>query len=94
MPVVPMVLWSVWSTLALLLAVLVMYRASLVRDEEDLLFLDDNFAHEKAAQAALLARIARVEPVVRVTQWMVAGMSTIVMIYYVRDIMVQLNFLH
>jgi hypothetical protein len=94
MTFVQMVLWSAWSTLALLLAVLFMYRASLVRDEEDLLFLDDSLAHEKAAQMVLLARIARVEPVVRVTQWLVAGMSTVVIVYYVRDIMLQLNMLH
>lgn len=94
MTLIQMVLWSVWSTLALLLAVLFMYRASLVRDEEDLLYLDDTFAREKAAQTALLARIARVEPVVRTTLWMVAGMSAVVVIYYARDIMFQLNFLH
>jgi hypothetical protein len=94
MTFVQMVLWSVWSSLALLLAVLFMYRASLVRDEEDLLFLDDSFAHEKAAQAALMARINKVEPIVRATQWMVAGMSTIVVVYYARDIMFQLNILH
>ena len=94
MTVASLILWSVWIALALFLAVLYIYRSSLERDEEDQIFLDDSFAHEQAAQAAIAARVARVEPMVRVAWWLVAAMSGVVVVYYVRDIMVQLNIVH
>ena len=94
MTVVSMVMWSVWAAFALFLAVLFIYRSSLTRDEEDQIFLDDSFDHEKAQQAVIMAKVARVEPLVRVALWMVAAMSAVVVAYYIRDILLQLNIIH
>lgn len=94
MTVASMVLWSVWSVFALLMAGLYIYRSSLTRDEEDQIFLDDSFDHEKVHQAAIVARVAKVEPLVRVARWLVVAMTAVVVVYYVRDIMVQLNVIH
>lgn len=90
MTVVP-VMWTVWSAMVLIMAALYIYRSSLTRDEEDQIFLDDSFDHEKTAQAAIIARVSKVEPLLRAAQWMVAGMTVIVVAYYVRDILVHLN---
>jgi hypothetical protein len=85
------VMWTVWCALVAVMAALYLYRTSLTRDEEDQIFLDDSFDHEKTAQAAIVAKVSKVEPVLRVAQWMVAGMTVIVLAYYVRDILVHLN---
>jgi hypothetical protein len=91
MMVSSMVVWSVWAVFALFMAVLYIYRYGLSRDEEDQIFLDESFDHEKAHQAAISARVAKVEPVVRIARWLVAAMSVVVVAYYVRDVMLQLQ---
>lgn len=85
------VMWTVWCGLVAVMAALYVYRTSLTRDEEDQIFLDDSFEHEKTAQAVIVAKVSKIEPVLRVAQWMVAGMTVIVLAYYVRDILVHLN---
>jgi len=85
------VMWTVWCAVVVLMAGLHVYRSSLTKDEEDQIFLDDSFDHERMAQAAIVARVSKVEPILRVAQWLVAGMTAIVLAYYVRDILVHLN---
>lgn len=88
------VMWTVWCALVGVMAALYVYRSSLARDEEDQIFLDDSFEHEKTAQAAIVARVSKVEPLLRVSEWMVAGMTVVVLAYYVRDILVHLNLIN
>jgi hypothetical protein len=85
------VMWTVWSALVLVMAALYIYRSNLTRDEEDQLFLDESFDHEKMAQAAIVARVSKVEPLIRVSQWLVIAMTVVVLAYYVRDILAHLN---
>ena len=85
------VMWTVWAAFVVFTAAVYIYRSSLTRDEEDQIFLDDSFEHEKAAQAIIVSRVARIEPLVRVGVWLVVAMSAVVVVYYARDIMVQLN---
>ncbi|HTW62385.1 MAG TPA: hypothetical protein VMD55_11300 [Terracidiphilus sp.] len=85
------VMWIVWSFFVVIMAALYIYRSSLTRDEEDQIFLDDAFEHEKMAQSAIVARVTKVEPVIRVSQWLVIAMTMFVLVYYVRDILVHLN---
>ena len=67
------------------------YRSSLTRDEEDQIFLDDSFEQEKAEQAVIAAKVAKIEPLARVARWLVLGMTVIVIAYYVWDMGVQLH---
>lgn len=94
MTYVVMALWSVWSAFALFLAVLHVYRSSLGRDEEDQIFLDDSFDHQKAEQAVITARVAKIDPWIRIASWLLAAVSVLVVIYYVRDVLLQLNIVH
>jgi hypothetical protein len=91
MTVAAIVMWSVWAAFALYLAVLFIYRSSLARDEEDQIFLDESFDHEKAHQAVIAARVAKVEPLVRMARWLVVAITVVVIVYYVRDVMLQLH---
>ncbi len=85
------VMWTAWAALVVITAGLYIYRSNLTRDEEDQIFLDDSFEHEKVEQAAIVARAQKLEPTLKVAQWLVVAMTAVVLIYYVRDILVHLN---
>jgi hypothetical protein len=84
-------MWTVWAAFVVFTAAVYLYRSSLTRDEEDQIFLDDSFEHEKAAQAVIVSRVAKVEPLVRVGRLLVIAMTAVVIVYYAHDIMVQLH---
>ncbi len=86
-------MWIIWSAFVIFMAAMYLYRSSITKNEEDQIFLDDSFAHEKAEQAVIAARASRVEPVVRIARWLVVAMTVFVIAYYIRDILVQLRVL-
>jgi hypothetical protein len=88
MTLVPM-MWTVWGGLAVVVAALYLYRSSLTRDEEDQIYLDDAFQHEKMAQEAILAKVGKIEPVLRVSVWLVGGWTLLLAAYYIWDIVTQ-----
>lgn len=89
MTMVP-VMWAVWAVLVLFLAALYVYKSRLERDEEDQIFLDDSFDHERTAQAAIVARVNKLQPIMRVSMILAIAASLFVAVYYLRDIYVQL----
>ncbi len=93
MALVP-VMWTVWSALVILMACLHLYRSTLARDEEGQIFLDESFNHEKAAQETIVAKVNKIEPMLKALQWAVGVMTAIVVAYYIYDILVQLNVIH
>ena len=93
MTLVP-IMWTVWGVIVASMLLLHIYRGSLEKNEDDQIFLDDSFDHERAAQMAIVARVQKVEPALRVLKWLALAMSVVVVIYYIRDIMVQLNVIH
>jgi hypothetical protein len=70
------------------------YRGSLEKNEDDQIFLDDSFDHERAAQSAIIAKVHKIEPALRLAKWLALAMTLVVVVYYIRDIMLQLNILH
>jgi heme/copper-type cytochrome/quinol oxidase subunit 2 len=88
MTLVPM-MWIVWGVLAVLAAALYLYRSSLTRDEEGQIYLDDAFQHEKTAQEALVAKVSKVEPALRVSIWLIGIWTLMVVAYYVWDVVAQ-----
>jgi hypothetical protein len=88
------IMWIVWSAIAVLMVGLHIYRSSLEKDEEDQLFLDDSFEHERVANAAIVARASKVEPLVAVSHWLLAAASVVVIVYYAWDIMLRLGVVH
>ena len=88
MTLVP-VMWSVWGALVLLVAGLYIYRSRLERDEEDQIFLDDSFDHERAAQAAIVAKVNKVQPILRVSMVLAAAATLFVIVYYIMDVVNQ-----
>jgi hypothetical protein len=79
-------MWTVWGVLAAIAAALYLYRSSLTRDEDDQIYLDDAFEHEKAAQEAIVAKVNKIEPLVKTALWLIAAATVFVIAYYVIDI--------
>jgi len=88
MTMVP-VMWAVWAVLVLILAALYLYRSRVERDEEDQIFLDDSFDHQRSAQAAIVARVNKIQPVLRVSMVLASIATVFVIGYYVLDIVNQ-----
>jgi hypothetical protein len=86
------IMWSVWGAFVVVMFTLHVYRASLEKNEDDQIFLDESFDHERLAQSAIVAKVQKVEPVLRVAKWLALAMTVVVIVYYVRDILVQLKF--
>jgi hypothetical protein len=84
-------MWSVWGALVLLVVGLKLYTSRLTRDEDDQLILDDSFDNVKFEQAAIVAKLAKIEPVRKVALWLAAAASVVVAVYYVRDILLTLH---
>jgi hypothetical protein len=84
-------MWIIWAAFVVFMAVVYLYRASLQKNEEDQIFLDDSFQQEKAEQAIIVAKVTRIEPVARIARWLVILMTIFVIAYYVWDILRQLH---
>jgi nucleoside recognition membrane protein YjiH len=85
------VMWSVWGVLVLLMICLKIYAGRLTRDEDDQIILDDSFDNVKAEQAAIMAKVAKLEPVLRTVFWLTAAATLVVIVYYVRDVLITLH---
>ncbi len=83
------ILWALWSVLVLFTAALYVYRSNLTKDEEDQIFLDDSFEHEKSAQAAIIAKVNKIQPVLRVSLWLLGAATVCVIGYYIVDMISQ-----
>jgi hypothetical protein len=90
MPFVP-AMWTVWGALLLVFAALKLYVSRLSRDEDDQLFLDESFDHVRVAQAAIAAKVNKIQPVQRAVLWVLGAMTLFVLGYYVLDMFHQFS---
>lgn len=86
------IMWTVWGVIVASMLLLHVYRSSLEKNEDDQIFLDDSFEQERTAQSVIVAKVHKVEPVLRVMKWLSVAMTIVVIVYYIRDIFRQLNF--
>ena len=85
------IMWTVWGVIVASMLLLHVYRSSLEKNEDDQIFLDDSFEHERTAQSLIVAKVQKVEPALRVLKWLAVGMTVVIIVYYIRDILVQLH---
>jgi hypothetical protein len=83
------VIWSVWGGLVLLVFALKLYSARLARDEDNQIILQESYDRLKTEQAAITARVGRVEPVVRVSMLLALTATIFVIAFYAFDIVNQ-----
>jgi hypothetical protein len=82
-------MWVVWAVLVLIVLALKIYSDRLSRDEDDQIVLDSAFDHVKAEQAAIVAKVNKIEPVRKITMWLAVVMTVVVIGYYIIDIVNQ-----
>jgi hypothetical protein len=79
------IMWSVWGVLVVLVLALKIYSGRLSRDEDDQIILDDSFDRMRAEQAAIVAKVHKIEPISRIALWVAAAMTIVVIAYYAID---------
>ena len=84
-------MWTVWGVLVLILVALYVYRAKLTQDEDDQLILDESFENVKNEQAEIVAKVNRIQPALRVLQWLVIAATVFIVGYYIRDVLINLH---
>jgi hypothetical protein len=83
------IMWSVWGAFVVLMLSLHVYRGSLEKNEDDQIFLDDSFEHERQAQSAIVAKVQKIEPALRVAKWLALAMTVVIILYYIRFILIE-----
>lgn len=79
------VLWIVWAGVAAIMLILLGYRGTITRYEEDQIFLDDAGNHQEREQNAILAKVQRIQPYVRAAIGATCAMSACILGFYIWD---------
>jgi hypothetical protein len=87
------IMWGVWVFFVAVLAALYFYRAGLLKEENDQLVLDDVFESVRKEDAAIVAKVKKIEPVMKIVLWLAGATTLFIIVYYIRDILIQLNFI-
>jgi hypothetical protein len=85
------ILWIVWGGVAIVLLILLGYRGTLTRYEEDQIFLDDSGKHHETEQHDIVVKIQKIQPYVRVAIGAASLMTVCILGLYVWDAMSRLK---
>ncbi len=80
------VMWAVWAVLVVVTLALKIYTGKLAQNEDDQLVLDDAFENVRAEQAAIVAKVNKLQPIRKVFMWLTVAMTVLVIVYYIMDI--------
>jgi len=84
------VMWGVWGLTVLAMAIMFLYRSRLSRDEDDQVLLHEALSLEQnSQQQAIVARVNKVQPLVRVSEIVAAVATLFVIGYYINDVINQ-----
>jgi hypothetical protein len=81
----PLWMWIIWACFAATLLILLLYRGTLTRYEEDQLFLDDCSEHQHKENDALLRKVARIQPLVKIFTGATCVLTAAILGIYVWD---------
>lgn len=79
------VLWIVWAGVTAILLVLLAYRGTITRYEEDQLFLDNAGQHQEKEQTEIVAKVKKIQPFVRIATGATCVLSACILGVYVWD---------
>jgi len=85
------ILLMIWGGIAVVLLILLAYRGTLTRYEEDQLFLDDANKHHELEQTAILTKLERIRPFVRLTIGAEALMTVCIVGIFIWDMVQKLS---
>ncbi|MBB6142328.1 hypothetical protein HNQ77_000266 [Silvibacterium bohemicum] len=79
------VLWIVWAGVTAILLVLLAYRGTITRHEEDQIFLDSASDHQQREQTEILAKVGKINPYVNYATGATCLLSACILGMYVWD---------
>ena len=79
------ILWIVWAGVLAILLILLAYRGTLTRYEEDQLFLDDAANHQKQEQTEIVSKCNKIQPYVRIATGATCVLSACILGIYIWD---------
>jgi hypothetical protein len=80
------VMWSVWGAIVILFILVKVVTGRVARDEDSQIFLGDAMQQEKSAQAAIAAKVDRIEPVRKAVLGLLGIATLFVIGYYAFDV--------
>ena len=84
MTVLP-VLWIVWGVVAAIFLILLGYRGTLTRYEEDQIFLDQATSLEAREQSEIQRKLEKIRPYLVGTLWVIGALTVAILGLYVQD---------
>jgi hypothetical protein len=90
MSVMP-VLWIAWAVVVAILLILLGYRGTLTRYEEDQIFLADSGNHQAREQSTILLKVKRIRPYIQVALGATCVLSACILGLYVWDAIQRLS---
>ncbi|MBV8114840.1 MAG: hypothetical protein JO300_08865 [Silvibacterium sp.] len=78
-------LWIVWAGVLATLLILLAYRATLTRYEEDQLFLDEAEDHQKKELTEILTKVNKIQPFVRIATGATCVLTACIIGIYIWD---------
>lgn len=79
------VLWIVWAGVTAIMLILLGYRGTLTRYEEDQIFLDEAANHQQQEQNAILLKVQKIQPYVRISIVATSVLTAFIVGIYVWD---------
>jgi hypothetical protein len=79
------VLWVAWGAVAAVLLVLLGYRGTLTRYEEDQIFLNEAVSMEAQQQTDIQRKLLKIRPFLVVMVWMIGLLTAGILGMYIRD---------
>ena len=89
MTVMP-ILWIVWGVVAGVLLIMLGYRGTLTRYEEDQIFLNEATSMESQEQSDIQRKLEKIRPFLAIMLWVVGALTLVILGIYVRDAVVHL----
>ena len=81
---VMLVLWVAWGVVAAILLVLLGYRGTLTRYEEDQIFLNETGGIEAQEQGEIQRKLEKIRPFLVTTVWAIGMLTVVILGLYVR----------
>ena len=84
MTVMP-ILWIVWGVVAGVLLIMLGYRGTLTRYEEDQIFLDEATSMQSQEQTDIQRKLEKIRPYLVIMLWVVGALTLVILGMYIRD---------
>ncbi len=79
-----------WGAVGIVLLVLLGYRGTLTRYEEDQIFLNDAVTVESQQQSDIQRKLLKLRPLLVATLWTIGLLTAVILGFFIRDMIIHL----